>query len=50
MIKFLHIKNFKGLDDIELHNLKKVNIIAGKNGRGKTSILDAIFITNDIVS
>lgn len=50
MIKNLKITNFKNIKEIELRNLKRINFIAGKNGEGKTSILDIIFISNDIMS
>lgn len=43
MIKELHLKNFKCFDDIKIDRLKTLNVIAGKNNYGKTTILDAIF-------
>jgi len=50
MIKDIEISNFKIIESLKLTDLKRVNIIAGKNGKGKTSILDSIFISNDIES
>ncbi|HIA3600402.1 TPA: AAA family ATPase, partial [Klebsiella pneumoniae] len=50
MIKNIEISNFKIIESLKLSSLKRVNVIAGKNGKGKTSILDSIFITNDIAS
>ena len=50
MIINIEISNFKIIESLKLSSLKRVNVIAGKNGKGKTSILDSIFITNDIAS
>lgn len=41
-INILEIKNFKAIKHILFDNNKKVNLITGENGNGKSSILDAI--------
>lgn len=38
----LSIRNFKGIRSCDLNNLSNVVIIAGQNGSGKSTILDAI--------
>ena len=38
----VEIRNFKGLDNLKLTNLKEFVVIAGANGSGKTTILDAL--------
>ncbi len=38
------IQNFRGFEHLELKDLARVNLIAGKNNTGKTSILEALFI------
>jgi AAA15 family ATPase/GTPase len=38
------IQNFRGFKDLELKDLARVNLIAGKNNVGKTSLLEALFI------
>lgn len=38
----VEIRNFKGLDNLNLTNLKEFVVIAGANGSGKTTILDAL--------
>lgn len=43
-IKELHIRNFRGIRDLELSNLGVVNVIVGENNAGKTSVLEAIAI------
>ena len=44
MFKSLKIKNFRGIEDLELQDLNQINIFVGENGAGKTTLLDAIFI------
>jgi len=44
MITKVSIKGFRGLN-IEA-NLKKINVVIGKNGTGKTSFLEAIFLSS----
>jgi AAA15 family ATPase/GTPase len=38
------IQNFRGFKDFELQDIQRVNLIAGKNNVGKTSLLEALFI------
>jgi len=44
MINHLHIKNFMCFKELEIPTLKRVNLIAGKNNSGKTTLLDAVRI------
>ncbi len=40
----LHIKEFKGINDLTIENLGQINFIVGKNNGGKSTILDALYI------
>src|SRR5882672_4386810 len=42
MLKSLHIKNFRGLRDLKIEPLKRVNLITGQNNTGKTGVLEAL--------
>lgn len=42
VLKKLEIKNFRGLKDYEIEFNRKLNILEGKNGSGKTTILESI--------
>lgn len=44
MIKDIKIKNFRGLQDLEIQDFERFNIFVGENSCGKTSILEAIFV------
>ncbi len=39
----IHILNFKNIPEKTLHFTKKINCFVGKNGQGKTNLLDAIY-------
>ncbi len=47
MYKSLEIHNFKHLFNFKLNGLSRVNIIAGKNNSGKSTILEALFLFID---
>jgi AAA15 family ATPase/GTPase len=42
MINSLQIKNFRSLENFQLNDLSRINLLVGKNNSGKTSILEAI--------
>lgn len=44
MLKSLQLTNFRGLEKLELKQLKRVNLIVGDNNTGKTSILEALYL------
>jgi len=44
MFNQVEIKNFRGIKELKVENLKKFNVFVGDNGSGKTSILDAVYI------
>ena len=40
----ISINHFRGIDHIELNDLKKINLLVGKNNCGKSTILEAFFL------
>ena len=42
MITNIKLKKHKGISELSINNLSRVNVICGKNNSGKTSILEAI--------
>jgi AAA15 family ATPase/GTPase len=45
MIESLTIKDFRCFENVSLHDLKRVNIIVGRNASGKTALLESIYLT-----
>lgn len=43
-MKTFHVQNYKGLKDLELAGLARVNLIIGRNNVGKSSLLEALSI------
>lgn len=44
MLRSLTIKNFRGLRELTIEPLARVNLIAGKNNVGKTGVLEALYL------
>ena len=44
MYKRVRIQNFRGLRDLTIDDLGRVNLIVGENGAGKTSLLEALYL------
>lgn len=44
MIQDLRISNFKCFQDVHLRDLGRFNVIVGRNGGGKTALLEALFL------
>lgn len=43
MLTHIAIKNYRGLRDLEIAKLGRINLISGQNNSGKTSLLEALF-------
>lgn len=43
----LRIKGFRGIDSLTINRLGRVTLLAGRNGTGKTTVLDAVRIFAD---
>lgn len=46
MIHEIEIENFRGIDNLKISATKRVNVIVGRNGTGKTALLEAIFLAS----
>jgi AAA15 family ATPase/GTPase len=46
-INNIRISNYKCFNEFEVTNLKRVNLIAGKNNSGKTSFMEACFLLSN---
>ena len=44
MFESLKIRNYRVFEDLEMNGLHRVNLIAGGNNTGKTSLLEAVFM------
>ena len=44
MLERLHIRNFRGLSDVTVDKLSRINLVTGRNNAGKTTLLEAILL------
>lgn len=44
MIEQIEIRNFRSFDDVEVRNCRRINVIVGENGSGKTAFLEGLFL------
>lgn len=48
MFENLRIKGFRLFDDLEIGELKRINLLAGRNNTGKTAVLEAMYLLASI--
>ena len=44
MYQSFHIENYKGFRRLDLTDISRINLIAGRNNIGKTSLLEAFMV------
>ena len=44
MLTSAHIRNYRKLRELEIPELRRINVFTGSNGSGKTSLLEALFL------
>ena len=50
MFKKVIIDSFRGINNLEIDDLKRVNLFVGKNNCGKTSVLEGIYLLSNPMS
>jgi len=45
MLHNIHIQRFRSFEDIKIDQFEQFNLIIGNNDSGKTTLLEAIFLT-----
>lgn len=45
--KTLNVNNYRGLDELKIDSLRRINLLGGFNGTGKSTLLEAIFLLLD---
>jgi predicted ATPase len=46
MLKSIQVSNFRSLRETTIRRLQRLNLITGRNGGGKTSLLEAVFLNS----
>ena len=44
MLERLRIRRFRGFEDLRIDGLSRINLVAGANNAGKTTLLEAVFL------
>ena len=44
MLTDIEVKNFRGFPSLKMNNLGRITLIGGKNGVGKTALLEALWM------
>ena len=44
MLERLCVRHFRGFEDLEVDQLRRINLVAGRNDAGKSTLLEAIFL------
>ena len=44
MLKTLEIRRYRGIDALDLDDLKQINLLVGANGAGKTTVLESLIL------
>ena len=44
MLERLRVRNFRGLSDVTIEELGRINLVAGRNNVGKTTLIEALFL------
>ena len=49
ILKSIYLNNFRNYDEIELNFHDYINVIYGKNGNGKTNLVEAIIYLSNFL-
>ncbi len=50
MIKGINIENFRGIESLEMSDMKRITVISGRNNAGKSTILEGLFLLMDHIA